>query len=727
MSDSTTLNEASGDFQSAQPQKTAARTIAGLRAGLRLGERGLWFSFERPGGATLAVRAVHAAEGLTIVGHTRDQRGGTLDLTAASARYRVTYRFPVGRRRVVRISTWMTPVAELKIPFAPRDFYVFGTKPSANTTAGDIHTAQRGPRTGIVFATAREPKGATFLYWQNFTALNDFSKKTHTSPAGCVGGEWPEMGYAPAPVTEHALAPDCEVQISDVHLALEKELPASDYDAARLYLDMMADIYVELERPQPDFHFWPEKAQATMRDLSFSPKCSHIKQNARFVMPYVGDSKKPPESMVQLAVLLPMLEFEEWSGQRFVLSRRLLESLPKFFDSSVGSIVRWLPGERFPKTQETGMKHENMDSWYLYHILFNVSRLATLGNVQAKSVLRKSLPYAIRVAQRFDYRWPVFFDTKTLEVVRGETEPGAGGEHDVAGLYALVMMQAHEIFKEARYLEEAQRAAKGLENLGFRLGYQTNTIGFAAEAMLKLYRITKEQQYLDLAEVCFANLFDNMWIWQCSYGYAIHYNTFFGLLPLRDAPYLACYEELEVIAKFHDVLRMAGDDLRPSLRLLLAEYGKYALGRVWQYFPASLPADGLSEKQESGELNKALSVPVEDLQDGWKKSGSVGQEIYGAGVALVYTTRQFKKLGESGVMLFCEYPIVDLDITRNRAGFTVGGSAALGCKLRLVPSDPSCVAPPFTVRSTKQLKGELSSEGHLCFEVRGGDRISIAW
>ena len=37
---------------------------------------------------------------------------------------------------------------------------------------------------------------------------------------------------------------------------------------------------------------------------------------------------------------------------------------------------------------------------------------------------------------------------KTLEIIKAETKPGEGGEHDVAGLYAHVMLQAWKLTKQ---------------------------------------------------------------------------------------------------------------------------------------------------------------------------------------------------------------------------------------------------------------------------------------
>jgi hypothetical protein len=71
----------------------------------------------------------------------------------------------------------------------------------------------------------------------------------------------------------------------------------------------------------------------------------------------------------------------------------------------------------------------------------------------ASKLFLHSLEFAIKVAHHFKYEWPVFYKVDTLEVVKAETQPGMGGEKDVPGLYAQVMLQAWEMTGEKRYLE----------------------------------------------------------------------------------------------------------------------------------------------------------------------------------------------------------------------------------------------------------------------------------
>src|SRR5436305_2053760 len=134
-----------------------------------------------------------------------------------------------------------------------------------------------------------------------------------------------------------------------------------------------------------------------------------------------------------------------------------------------------------------------------------------------------------------------------INILEAQTNPGAGGEHDVGAQYVHLMMQALDMTGERRFIEEAERGAKGLEGMGFELGYQFNNTACGAGGLLRLWQETGNELYRDLSYVCIANVVHNFWLWDCKFGYAKNYQTFLGVLPLRDAVYIALYEELEIL------------------------------------------------------------------------------------------------------------------------------------------------------------------------------------
>lgn len=684
----------------------------------------LWFCAEL-GSSTVALQAVFDPTEELTVQHVDSNGTETLveaDSPLAAYRVKISSHLHDGLLTLRCVSS-ILPISDLAIEQRPRDLVVLPAADGVPEPSGRVYAAQRGWQTGSLFASVDGSESFSLYYHQNFTSLSDYFLQTQTTPANSVGGDWPLLGFSLPVTNKHALLAGNEYVVSDALLTLRLGAPQTDGQAARQYLDALARTVQLLECPPRTFHDWPAKALATVFDLSQSPQCRNDVDGNRYLTPYVDDKSKPPESMVQLTVLVALLEYSMWSGKRLALARDLFDNLQTFVDREIGSIVRWLPHERFEKREDEHQTHDAMDSWYLYHVLFNLTRLATAGNRRARKLLKDSLPFAVRVAHRFGYRWPIFFNLHTLDIIQAEASKGRGGENDVAGLYALVMLHAYEIFDDPAYLREAKSASKKLEGLGFGLSYQTNTTGFAAEAMLRLALITGEEHYLELSNICLANIFHTTAIWERSYGHARFYSTFFSLYPLPDAPYVAAYEELEALAKFFEYLRIGGDAIPRPVKFLMCEYAKHLLSRGWSYYPGELPKETLAPKSRNGRVVRELAIPLEDLQDGTQQSGQVGQEVYGAGLALVCTTRHFHRIPDQPLLLFCEYPMFPLTKLRYR----VAGDSDLRCFVRLISTDPNLILDEddLGVVKSSPLGRSRSVEGHVVLEVRGGDTIAV--
>src|SRR4029079_15043007 len=194
----------------------------------------------------------------------------------------------------------------------------------------------------------------------------------------------------------------------------------------------------------------------------------------RYLRAYVGDDNHPPESMVQLAVLMPLTERSKWCEADDPLVEERAARALDFHDDRIRSVARWLPAvENMLDGTEPHEHPRLMDSWYLFHPLLNLARLAVeCDDDRARKQFLESLDYVIEVAHHFDYEWPVFYNIDTLEVIKAESEPGKGGEPDVPGLYAHVMLQAFELTDDQRYLDEAGIALRSMSGKGFELTYQ---------------------------------------------------------------------------------------------------------------------------------------------------------------------------------------------------------------------------------------------------------------
>jgi hypothetical protein len=693
----------------------------------------LWLIITWHSGGRVAVRMAYSPNSDIRIKRITEKDGQvTFYIDAVIGSYTVVLEMPVGQTPVFRYTTTLKPDADLFIPFWPRDIIALNKDGNDKQPGGKVHANQFGTRTGFVYFSMERPQSGSVYYVQNLTALADYCQETETSGADTVGGQWPELGFALPPAVKKPLPVGKEFIISDGFLALSEEIPANELEMSRQFMDLLAAIYLHLQLPATQYHNWPAILDKGLNDLENSHGCWAHFDGHDYLNAYVSDYDTPPEIMVQMAVLLPMHEYSLWSETEIPAIKKIIEGLGAFYDKELGTINRWLPAviDNLDESEEQ-LKPYVMDAWYLHHPMVNLARMALAGDKTCRKLFMDSLEYMIKVAHHFKYKWPVFYDMKTLDIVKGEKQPGQGGEGDVAGLYAFVMLHAWDITKDDRYLNEAKKAAKSLLGLGFDLFYQANNTALSAKAMIRLWNITRDKVYLDLSFLCITNIFRNMQLWDCNYGYGKHYSTFFAVFPLADAKYTAAYEEAEVFACVHNYLELAADeDLPESVSLLLAEFARHILQRAAFYYPPNLPQEMLSEEVKMGQVDPKLWIALEDIHDGWEKSGEVGQEVYGAGVAFGIVPRHYLKVPGENFLVYCDYPTAKFTKKGKSISFDVRGDNRLTCRMMVVKMDKHAL-PKFVVHQKGVgKKQELTSKfakGNLEYVVNGNTKISVNW
>lgn len=703
----------------------------------------LWFVSQWKTGGRMAFRAGFLSNEKLELKHIRNNPDGAeFTLEGSSARIKITLRFPAPGKPIFRYTVFLAPSLDLLVPYTPRDIMpLFAGNGKTQNTDGTVHASQVGLRSGLLFFTLEQPAGGSVFYFQNLTALNKFCEATGTSAGDLVGGSWPEIGMK-LPPTEpgRPLKRNEEYIISDAFVKLSDDLPANNYEMSRQFLNHLADIYELLPLPPTRYHDWPDILHKGLEGLAGHKGCWKFADGRSYLNAYVSDYKTPPESMVQLAVLLPLTDFDQWSGEdHHPVIETLRNGLENFFDPQLGTIVRWLPAlQKNLDWSEEQKEPEVMDSWYLHHPLLNLSRLALKGDANAEKLLLDSIGYVIKVARHFKYQWPVFYKMATLEVLKEETAPGQGGEKDVPGAYAHLMLQSWKLTRKKIYLEEAVKAAKKLDGLGLDVFYQANNTAFSAGALLRLYKQTGDKLFLDLSHLCIAAVMKNVQLWECNYGNARHYPTFFAVYPLKDAPYTAAYEEQEVFSAFHEFLQEAEgvEEVLPSVRMLLAECLRNTINRVAFYYPPMLPREVIAEGKDvkTGEIDPNLWIALEDLQDGWNRSGQVGQEVYGAGVAFGIVPRQYHKVPQGGFMLFADYPAGNFRKMKHSLTFQLKGGSSMRCRIAILPIKEGLPAPTVRVeagkssRHRKEIASLSSIKGkHAEYSINGNSSVKITW
>lgn len=693
-----------------------------------VGEDSFWITVARNKDVKIAFRTLYSPDGPVINDIKKTGNSIVCTLISLTGEFEIEVQFPEEDKPVLRYTVRFQAAAPTAIPFWPRDILIIEENGLPRNSEGEVYVSQTGLRSGLIYAGIKKPESGSFLYLQNFSALDDYFQTTMTTPDGTVGGTWPELGFS-LPATKDKLLPDDRMfTITDAFIVFDPVLPGDQFAIAKQFIDRLSDLYVHLPFPATSYHDYPDFLNRSLKDIQTNKGCWSHHDGKSYLNAYFSDYGNPPEVMVQLAVLLPLLDYSSWLGKDLALSEQIEDVLPEFYDEEKGILHRWLPAAWKMLDGSEPHKHPHvMDSWYLYHPLLNLSRMALNGDEAAKDLFLNSVEFSIKVAHRFNYRWPVFYDINTLEIIKEETAPGQGGEKDVAGMYAHVMLQAWEITGDKRYFTEAEQAAQSLTAYGFNIMYQANNTAFSAGAMLRLYKETENELYLDLSYLFLANLFANVALWQCSYGYSKHFPFFFSLFPLTNAPYIAVYEEQECFAAFHNFLSYANNlPLTRSAALLLAEFIRHFVSRAVYYFPPLLPREMLSEEVKTGEIDPELYVALEDIHDGWEKSGAVGQEVYGAGLAFGIVPRHYFKVPDHNFMVFVDYPTAERTVG-NPFRFKVLGDKALNCHLRILSLDGKPLSG-FTVKAGADqhvIEGQMTAEGHLEYTVHGDQIIEI--
>ncbi|MDR6941988.1 hypothetical protein [Mucilaginibacter pocheonensis] len=712
------------------PRPAIERTALDYRFNIYMMGDSCWLVASWPKGSRIAFRLAYSPgdEFNLKVKETAD--GLSVGGNCLLGKYQINIQLPSAERPVLRMTTSLVPVSPLLFPFWPRDIVPLGAADSDLLALGKVHVQQVGSRSGQLYFSLTRPSAGSVLYLQNLTALADYNQQTETSAANTVAGEWPEIGFAlPPTIKNKPLEAGKAYVLSDAFVAFSQEVPANEPAMVKQYLDLLAAIYLALPRPETTYKPWPDILKKGLADLIDSPGCWSQVDGNHYFNAYVCDYATPPEIMVQLAVLLPLQDYAEWSGSTVEVIEKIRRGLPAFYDEKLGTILRWHPklADQL-EGEEEQKKPLTMDSWYLHHPLLNLSRLALKGDEIAKKLFLDSLEFSIKVAHHFKYQWPVFYKIDTLEVLKAETQPGKGGEKDVPGLYAHVMMQAWELTGKKRYLQEAEKAAQKLHGLGFELFYQANNTAFSAGALLRLYKATKKEQYKNLSYLCLANIFKNVQLWDCNYGHRQNVPSFFTLFPLSDAPYSAVYEEQEVFCAFHDYLRHAEtEEIEPSVRLLMAEYIRYLSDRAVYYYPPMLPKEALQEKPKIGEVDPRLWIALEDLHDGWEQNGQVGQEVYGAGNAFGILPRHYMQVPDAGLMIYTDYPVYGFaPKKRPPVKFRLAGDGRITSRLMVVKTGDKLPDIEVIVKGQQEpLKGKPAKGGHLEFLVPGNAEVTI--
>ena len=704
-------------------------SLGDLTVEVCVGSDSVWALIRRPGRGGLALRAVYVAAGNLFCrkAERSDDEALRLEIDSPVGRHVVAFRTSGADLHRLRMTVRLTPAAPLLIPFAPRDLYPLDSDDDPLGAQGKVEAAQRGMNSGLLYFRLDEPAFGSVLYFQNLTAMNDYYRATDTKPDGAVGGEWPELGYLPPSPPQSGTPPTAplpageDVVVSDAILVFRDWAADNETEMARQFLQMLGVAYQELTPPAFEYRDWVWRAERTLADLEKGSPTVVRHYGQSYVMPYLD--AEYPDFMVQMSVIAALHDYGKWRGAPVAIEGKLKRGLGKFYDPAVGTTRRYLPNVGDDKDADA------IDSWYFYHPLLNLGRLALDGDDEARELLLKSIDYGIRAARHFNYIWPITYDIKDFSIKTKTRDDGKFGQTDVNGIYAYVMIQLYELTDDDKYLREARAAIDAAIGKRFNLMYQANLTAWGAAACLRLWRITTEHQYLAQSYAYLASFFHNCEIWESEIGNAQHYHTFLGPTCLHDAPYMAIYECFDSFTAFEHYLSNCGPDVEPAVRLLVSEYCKYSLDRAWFYYPDILPPDALADKSRSGRIDRNLSFPLEDLYGDGQPAGQVGQEIYGCGAAFVYATRSHQLVTDAPFRIFCNEFIRSSERTGERAiSLQLEGGETCTADLSVVRAGRRKLPKASLVTAAGDaVQPHATYDDRIDFRVSANGRIILTW
>jgi hypothetical protein len=403
-------------------------------------------------------------------------------------------------------------------------------------------------------------------------------------------------------------------------------------EASLKYIRALAEMYSLLDPPPVQERDWQWRATRTLHDLETAPEARCEYEGDLYILPY--PSGQYPDSMVQIALVSALREYAPSSPRASELASQLFKGMHRFYDPGVGTLRRYLPNVGEEKD------YDAVDSWYIYHPMMNLARLALGGDQGASDLLMRSVEYGIRAAHHFEYRWPVLYKIQDFSVMQQQLDAGRSGQTDTGGLYAYLMLLIHELTGEDRYRQEADAALRAAP-AGLDVMYQANLTAWGAAACARLWRLSEDRAWLTRSYDWLAGLFHYCRFSTSWLGSAVHFPTFFSNPCMYNSAYMAPLEDFECVMAFSEYLGVCGQEAEPAVSVLVREYCRYAIDRSWFYYPDQLPAEIVTDKHEAGIIRLDLSFPLEDLYPDGQKAGQVGQEIYGAGLAFVFAARPF--------------------------------------------------------------------------------------
>lgn len=510
----------------------------------------------------------------------------------------------------------------------PRDLW-FYNRTTRTLSGGSITKYAKQSRFAAGISYLYEDTiNSSIFYFEDFSSLNNyFSLKQGWAPEYVVDASEESIGYERPYYPTTSVSAGTSYDIVDTYVYIIPGMPASEVEIAERFILSLSKIYEHIYKPDIiEETNWQEVASYELNDL-LDDGCWATINEVDFLRAYVNIPRyNSAELIAQLDVLVAIEKYEEICGDVTSIDDGLEQILPYFYNTTHQTIVNDYPNVGITRG----------DSWYTMELAIGLAKLAKMGSGIANELLFASTETIINFAHNVDYEFPVFFDYNTNDAI-------SGSEPDVAGGYAYLMLECYDLKEEQLYLDEAVASIQHIVGKGFNLAYELQMTAACAVACARLYQITGNSDYLRMGYMPIANIMKACWLWECDYGYALDYLTFFGMSPMQEAGVITMKEQYEVWIYLKEYMELVSGAIPDYLRNLIEGFIDYTPAVMRYSLAPFLPSEAVwTGTCIYGSVNvPSMYIPLEDLRQGWEQSGRIGQEIYGAGGPITFAAALF--------------------------------------------------------------------------------------
>jgi hypothetical protein len=566
---------------------------------------------------------------------------------------------------------------------------------------------------------------STLLYYTDFNSLNRFFEAsntfftvvsdytTHTNdvvkqPPGLLGStKTPPItfGYDLPPANATLMAGSTLV-VSNSFISLDPGYPSiySTIDYSKRFLESLSSMYPLIEKPPTEYLDWPSIVENSIRDLENQDALLRQQGRSGGLHPYAVDP------------------YKEYAA-RFGTENSLI------FVENAQSKISY--NSNYHYRYGTSGIFGGGGTVEPVHFLFPYCEWATyadeFNSENVKSMFVSTENVITDLGRGLDYIFTFHSDvTNSAPVNDGQYQ------YEGVGEYIYIMLYYYKFTDNDEYLIEAERAADALMHMGFEYSYEYFATPIATEALVKLYEITGNENYLEGSYIPLAGIMRNSWLFNPDFVSGIHdyeNRTIFLLTSARpNLSYANGWEEQALMEYLYRYLSEGHDVLMPDAVQLTSELLRYK-GTSSKDALAPLQPDNSNifvgvPREWSLPVHNEWFIPLEGfgILKYDEKLGAISQPPYCSGMLPEAALLQFHPLWEN-TFLYVDTPI---DIENKGDSFVfevlaIDGRYKVGLGGKIVPD---IIVKPLGETSAIEPEYDPTS-GLFQLEVSAGRNYTI--